>query len=351
MQLKFTNLLKLATIKKNQLSKIIQDEWTYNEHPELSGWDSKKISDFNKYIIDNTSITGLLIVHHDQIIFQFGDIKENSYIASCRKSVLAMLYGKYVENKTINLETSLERIGIDDVSKLSALEKTATIKNLISAKSGVYLIGSNDGDLREFAPERNSKIPGNYWLYSNWDFNLAGHIFELKTQRNIYDEVETQLAIPLKMQDWDKSLQRKTGDSTISKFPAYHMWFSTRDMARLGLLMLKKGNWKGQQIISENWVEEMLKQRTSYKEVSSNFPAPTEVDFGYGYMWWLFQNTKNKKLNKAYAALGSLGQAIAVYPEINTVVAYKTKAIYNRSNTMQVRLDILKQVAELYNPK
>lgn len=341
----------MAIIKKEyQLRKIIEDKWKYNENPELSGWDSKKILDFNKYIIDSTSVTGLVIAHNDQIVFQFGDIKENSYIASCRKSVLAMLYGKYIENKTINLDTSIEKLGIDDISKLSSLEKSTTIKNLISAKSGVYLIGSNGGDSREFAPERNSKIPGEYWLYSNWDFNLAGHIFELKTGKSIYDEVESQLAIPLKMQDWDKSLQRKTGDLTTSKFPAYHMWFSTRDMARLGLLMLNKGNWKGQQIISENWVEEMLKQRTSYKEINSNVPKPTETNFGYGYMWWLFENTKNKKLNNAYAALGSLGQAIVVYPEINTVVAYKTKAIYKRANTMQVRLDILRKVAELYNP-
>jgi CubicO group peptidase (beta-lactamase class C family) len=44
--------------------------------------------------------------------------------------------------------------------------------------SGVFLKGSNGGDLIEFAPGRGSVAPGEYWLYSNWDFNVSGYIFE-----------------------------------------------------------------------------------------------------------------------------------------------------------------------------
>src|SRR2546422_8464196 len=32
---------------------------------------------------------------------------------------------------------------------------------------------------------------------------------------------------------------QKSGDATRSQYPAYHMWYSTRDMARIGLLMLR----------------------------------------------------------------------------------------------------------------
>ena len=42
------------------------------------------------------------------------------------------------------------------------------------------------------------------------------------------------------------------------------MWFSTRDMDRIGHLMLRRGNWQGKQLISESWVDEMLTQRTAY---------------------------------------------------------------------------------------
>ncbi|WP_242082869.1 serine hydrolase domain-containing protein [Aestuariivivens sediminis] len=341
----FTFLITISNIV------IGQNEWTYYSNPEASGWDSTELTNFNKYIIDSTKVTGLMLIHDGKVLFEYGDIKENSYIASCRKSVLAMIYGKYVDNGTIDLNKTIEELGIEDVKGILPIEQKATIKDLISARSGIYHPEGYPGGMQQFAPERGSVEPGSYWLYSNWDFNVAGFVFEQETQKNIYDEIEKQLAIPLGMQDWNRSLQVKEGDTTISKYLAYPIWFSTRDMAKIGQLMLQKGNWNGQQIISENWVDEMIKQRTNYKEINNNVPAfkDTGVNFGYGYMWWLFEDMQDDRFKSAYVALGAMGQAIAVYPELNAVVAYKTKAIYNRSNSIQTRLDVLRKVVELYN--
>ncbi|NHN24061.1 serine hydrolase [Flavobacterium jejuense] len=325
--------------------------WSKNKNPSLSGWKDVERSVFTRYLIDSTNITGLVIVHKGQIVLEYGDIQENSYIASCRKSILAMLFGKYVENGTINLNRTLEELNINDVSELLPIEKKAEIKDLISAKSGVYLSGSNGGDFRRYAPERGSVNPGTHWLYSNWDFNVAGYIFEQETNRTIYDEIESQLAIPLQMQDWNKSLQQKNGNYEISKFPAYHMWFSTRDMARIGLLMLRKGKWKDKQIISENWVNEIITQRTSYLETQKSVPILKEdgLDLGYGYMWWLIENTGDYRLKNAYSAQGALGQNITIYPEIDVVLAFKTKSDYRRRNSIQTQMKVMKKAVEIYN--
>ena len=332
---------------------IAQEQWNYNEHPEEAGWDIEKMREFNRYIIDSTKVTGLVIVHNGEIVFDYGDIEENSYIASCRKSVLAMLYGKYVEDGTINLNKTIEALRIDDVEGILPVEKQASIQDLISARSGVYHPEGYPGGMQQYAPKRGSVKPGEYWLYSNWDFNVAGFVFEQETGKNIYDEVEAQLARPLQMQDWDRSLQQKQGVTTISKYLAYPMWFSTRDMARIGQLMLNRGKWNGQQIISEDWVDEMLTQRTTYQEINTNVPAfrDTGVNFGYGYMWWLFEDMGDERFKDAYAALGAMGQAIAVYPEINVVVAYKTKAAYRRVNSGQVRMNLLLKAAQIYDPQ
>ncbi|MEJ2585477.1 MAG: serine hydrolase [Robiginitalea sp.] len=327
-----------------------QDDWVYNESPETSGWDAEKAAQYNRYIIDSTVVTGLVIVQDGQIVFEYGDIKENSYIASCRKSVLAMLYGKYVQNGTIDLTKTIKTLNIEDVEGILPVEQEATVQDLISARSGVYHPEGYPGGMQQFAPERGSVKPGDYWLYSNWDFNVAGYVFEKETGKNIYDEVEAQLAEPLGMQDWDRSLQEKQGDTTISKYLAYPMWFSTRDMARIGQLMLNRGSWNGKQIVSEDWIDQMLKQRTTHEEINKNVPVfrDSGVNFGYGYMWWLFEDMDDPRFRDAYAALGAMGQAIAVYPEINVVVAYKTKAAYRRSNSSQTRLNLLVKAVELY---
>jgi len=329
------------------------EDWNYTKIPEAQDWDAEKSEAFHRYIIDSSYVTGLLIVHDGNIVFEYGDIEENSYIASCRKSVLAMLYGEYVESGQINLDKTIEELNISDVEGILPIEKQATVQDLISARSGVYHPEGYPGGMQQYAPERGSVEPGSYWLYSNWDFNVAGYVFEQETGKNIYDEVERKLAQPLNMQDWDRALQQKQGDTTISKYLAYPMWFSTRDMARIGLLMLHRGNWNGEQLISEAWVDEMLKQRTSYEELNRNVPvfAGTGVDFGYGYMWWLWENTQDERLKGAYSAQGAMGQSITVYPAINTVVAYKTKAAYRRRNSREVRLNLLKKAAELYKPQ
>lgn len=326
-------------------------DWEFNDQWYKDGWDIVKKNEFQRYITDSTNLTGLVIAHRGKMVHAYGDIQDNSYIASCRKSVLAMIYGKYVMNGQIDLDKTLEDLEIDDVTKLLPAEKKARVRDLISARSGVFLVGSNAGDLREFAPERGSVNPGDYWLYSNWDFNLAGYIFEKETGKNIYDEVEKQLAIPLEMQDWDRSLQQKSGDTTISRYLAYHMWFSTRDLARIGQLMLNRGMWNGEQIISEEWIQEITSQVTSSEEINTNLPIMAEMDYdkGYGYMWWLWENVPHANLEGAYSAQGAWGQSITVYPEMDVVLAFKTNSIYRRGNSNDKLNRLILKIARMYD--
>lgn len=349
----FTILLPSLLLNCSSEAQIYPEKnWSRVENPSIHGWEDIERTIFNRYIIDSTNITGLVIVHKGQVVLEYGDIEENSYIASCRKSILAILFGKYVESDVINLDKTLEELNINDVSELLPVEKKAKIRDLISARSGVYLSGSNGGDFRRYAPKRGSVNPGTHWLYSNWDFNVAGHIFEQETKSSIYDEIESQLAIPLQMQDWDKSLQQKNGDYKVSKFPAYHMWFSTRDMARIGLLMLRKGKWNDKQIIPEKWISEIITQRTTYIEAQKSVPVLKEdgIDLGYGYMWWLIENTDDYRLKNAYSAQGALGQNITVYPEIDVVLAYKTKSDYRRRNSIHTQMKVMKKAVEIYYP-
>ncbi len=327
--------------------------WETLENPEAAGWSAENLQKFETYLDKKTQITGLMIIQKGKVVFEYGDVSENSYIASCRKSILAILYGKYVADGTIDLNSTLKELQIEDLTPFLPAEQEAKVKDLLAARSGVYIPASNRGDFMRFAPERGSVLAGSYWLYNNYDFNLAGHIFEKQTSKSIYDEIENQLAIPLQMQDWDKFLQRFSGDSTASKFMAYHMWFSTRDMARIGHLLLNKGKWKDAQVIPESWVGEMITQRTSYQDAQKNVPLLKEdgLDLGYGYMWWLLENQQDPRLHGAFSAQGAAGQGITVYPTIETVLAYKTNTEKMKRNSIQTQTDIIKLAAKLYHPK
>ncbi len=55
------------------------------------------------------------------------------------------------------------------------------------------------------------------------------------------------------MQDFSLAAQHKLPEAG-SIHPEYAMYLSTRDLARLGLLMLRLGDWDGHQVIPADWV-------------------------------------------------------------------------------------------------
>jgi CubicO group peptidase (beta-lactamase class C family) len=274
--------------------------------------------------------TAFVAVTHGRVLFEYGDLEALSYVASVRKSILSMLFGNYVANGTVQLDRTLEELGIDDHQALSEREKRATIRDLLSARSGVFLPASNPGDDLASAPARGSREPGAYYLYSNWDFNVLGTIFEQETGRNIYDALETDLARPIGMQDFDRSLQRKSGDLTRSRHPAYHMHLSTRDMARIGYLMLREGTWESTQVVPHSWVRESTRIVTPRAEM--NPQRHREGQLGYSYLWWVFDDPElGPEYEGAYVAHGAVGQHILVMPALDLVVAHKTLPGQERS--------------------
>ncbi len=295
--------------------------WERYSSPEDAGFSSQRIQRALDYV-KSLPTTSLVVVHNGRILFDYGETSELSYLASVRKSVLSMLFGKYVANGQIRLNKTLAELNLTDHGGLLPQELEATIEDLLQARSGVYHPASNSGDHLAYAPPRGSKKHGTYFLYSNWDFNALGTIFEQETGLNIYDALEKDLAIPLEMEDFKREMQRKSGDLKKSIHPAYHMWISTRDMARLGYLMLREGNWKGQQIIPRDWVKKSTSPLTRVHEMNPEFLR--KGPFGYGYLWWVFDGKAAKGPYKgAYTAIGALGQFITVIPHLNLVIAHK----------------------------
>ncbi|WP_420129203.1 serine hydrolase domain-containing protein [Longimicrobium sp.] len=87
------------------------------------------------------------------------------------------------------------------------------------------------------------------------------------------------------------------------------MFISARDMARFGLLTLRRGRWGDRQVLSEAWVRMAL--------------TPTPVQPNYGFMNW-YLNTDRKQLPSAPATafvhLGNGTNAIYVDPEHDLVI-------------------------------
>jgi hypothetical protein len=90
------------------------------------------------------------------------------------------------------------------------------------------------------------------------------------------------------------------------------LFINAYDMARFGLLTLRKGNWNGKQIIAEDWINQSL--------------TPTTANTGYGFMNY-FLNTDKKMYPSApataYAHIGNGTNAIYVDKENDIVAVIK----------------------------
>ncbi len=90
------------------------------------------------------------------------------------------------------------------------------------------------------------------------------------------------------------------------------LFINAYDMARFGLLTLRKGNWNGKQIIAESWIKKST--------------TPTSVQTGYGFMNY-FLNTDRKMYPSAPASafthIGNGTNAIYVDTENDIVAVIK----------------------------
>lgn len=263
--------------------------------------------------------TSFMVVHGGKVVFSYGDTSRASYLASCRKSILSLLYGKYVVNGTIDLSLTLGDIGIDEVDGLTGAEKSATLHQVLISSSGVfYAPGSPGSDLVGF-PNRGEHSAG-YFHYSNWDFNVAGEIFRRLIGVEVHEALQADLAEPLGFQDFDRSRQRMLKFPTGSQYPAYHMFLSGRDMARVGLMVARGGKWGEKQVVPAEWISRSTATIVPPQQMNGKF---RNGDLGYGYYWWTPQRPLDPSWDDAFLALGHFGQMILGLPRIDTVIVHR----------------------------
>ncbi|MBL8326252.1 MAG: serine hydrolase [Rubrivivax sp.] len=219
-----------------------------------------------------------LVVHRGRLVHAYGDVARPRNVYSVRKSVLSVLTGIYVDRGVIDLGQTLADLGVDDIEGLTAQEKTATWRQLLQSRSGVYHPAAYETrEAKALRPARGSHAPGTFWYYNNWDFNTAGGLFQLRTGKPVSEALRDELAGPLQFEDFDLARDTESVLEASSKYPAYVMKLSARDLARLGLLMARGGRWQGRQIVSAKWVAESTAPHT-------NLPGGWQR---YASMWWV----------------------------------------------------------------
>lgn len=125
---------------------------------------------------------------------------------------------------------------------------------------------------------------------------------------------------------------------------------STRDMARIGYLLLRNGRWNNEQIIPENWVKQMTSIATGLEEMKIVDPRLENWpwwQWGYRLMWKIWDSPDQRpELHKAYTATGNVGQYITIIPSLDVVIALKTKSDYERRTENEVYMNLNDKIVD-----
>ena len=257
----------------------------------------------------------VVIIQDERILLEVGDTKKLMNTHSIRKSIMSLLIGIAQEKGYLRLDETLGDLGIDESkTPLTQQEKTATIKDLLMARSGVYLPAEAETDFaKNNRPKREQYKPGEFHFYNNFDFNILGIILQQKTGQKIGQFMEDHLSKPLGFQDFSPSNVVYNSpwpipEKTQSDYPVYWIFMSARDLAKVGAMVGQKGKWMNKQIVSQSWILESTQPLSVLDESREPYDA-----FAYS---WLIDTDENTIWFDGWG-----GQFLLIDPALNISIA------------------------------
>ena len=95
-------------------------------------------------------------------------------------------------------------------------------------------------------------------------------------------------------------------------------------MAKIGYLYLNKGQWRGQQVVPQNWISASVETHVEVKK-----------GLGYGYQWWIDSFKIQDNEIEIYKASGTGGQRIYVVPDLDLVAVITAGNYDNRDRDIR----------------
>lgn len=295
------------------------DGWPVST-PEDQGVDSEQLAALFENIVESGyTIDSVTVARHGSIVadayVEPYDQESLHVTYSCTKSVVSTLIGIAIDEGLIaGVDIPLLELFPDvAVENVDAGKEALTLEDALTMATGM---DSQDSYLYRWRG-LNSMRESDNWTASALSFpmvaepgtrfdysNTASYLLSSALQRAVgmpaAEFADQYVFAPLGItkHEWAKSPEGvNIGWAELSLTP--------HDMAKIGYLMLRQGEWDGTPIVSAEWVA---------AATTGHIAAGTLSD-RYGYQWWVDDGGY-------FMALGYAGQYIVVMPEQDAVVVF-----------------------------
>jgi CubicO group peptidase (beta-lactamase class C family) len=252
---------------------------------------------------------------------------------SATKSLVALLVGAALERGFIpSLDTPILPYFAHyaDLANIDDRTRAITIRHLLTMQSGFdcddwnpdspgneSVMAQTDDWARFILDLPMAHAPGEHGSYCSGNVILAGRIVEQATGRPLRDFADEVLFAPLGIAqyEWDFRPDRSNTENFVQA------WLRPRDMLKIGVMILDGGQWRGRQIMSPAYIEDMTR---THSEIDGT---------PYGYFYWRrYINLPSGRFETPQAT-GNGGQKIIVLENESAVIVMTGGAYNHDSNS------------------
>lgn len=226
--------------------------------------------------------------HHPQVnsilVWEKGEIAAECYfndydeksrhpIKSVVKSILSIAVGIAQDEGLLRIDDSISEYIPEFNERRDVHHKKITIKHLLTMSSGIFWQGGVHYHCPQMDAMRRSKmwidyiseckvvdIPGVRHNYKEWDVILIAAILS-NVAMDCYDFINDRIykSLGIKSDRWFRSPDGVYYSVALDEEKEKWSNLTARDMLKLGLLFYQKGIWNGKRIISEEYIEQVIK--------------------------------------------------------------------------------------------
>ncbi len=285
-------------------------------------------------------LDAIMVQHRDVLIysrmFNWFRTDQPHEFQSATKTISSILIGMALDEGLIRtVDQSIAELLPEHAALLVGDKASMTLYHALTMQTGLRWgdFGANNSfEQIEVARDSVSFVlgepleskPGTRFFYNTGSSHILSAIIQRQTGMTAFEYAKRRLFKPLGITQvsWPALPDGRTQGG-------WGMYLSPKDMLKIGQMLSNGGKYRGKQVVSRRYVDEMFKRRVE-----------TYYDAGYGYQIWFPNDHGHKNMG---AVRGYGGQDIFVARDLDLVVVFTGNIGFPDRNAKDIR-SLLKDV-------
>ena len=266
----------------------------------------------------------VMVLRHGKVVAELHPApfraEDSHTLYSASKTFTSLAVGCAIDDNLLRLDDRVMTFFPDKrTNRVSNDMAAMTVRDLLMMASGVkpnWTMRNNSTDwVKDWLAKPVDDKPGSLFQYDSMCTFMLSAIVQRVTGQTMLEYLQKRLfdSMHITVADWETS---PDGINT----GGWGLRVQAETMAKLGLLLLNKGNWNGEQLVSADYVTAAC-SRLIDGGAKTTVP-PTDGNQGYGYQVW------QSKWPGSFRADGAMGQYTVVVPQEDLVVVILGMKLY-----------------------